>query len=111
THVSGNQGPTTNGEGNHIGDFFDAGGFVPFHKRDAVFNNYGREHGYPATFVGGYAPQVVYAHPAFAPVYSHPAVAPVYAHPAYVPARPVAVRPAGQFNHNEQNASIVQNQA
>ncbi|KAJ2119697.1 hypothetical protein IW147_005661 [Coemansia sp. RSA 720] len=111
THVSGNQGSTTNGEGNHIGDFFDAGGFVPFHKRDAVFNNYGHGHGYPTAFVGGYAPQAVYAHPAYAPVYAHPAYAPVYSHPAYVPARPVAVRPAGHVNHNEQNASIVQNQA
>ncbi|KAJ2355315.1 hypothetical protein IWW50_000673 [Coemansia erecta] len=114
SHVQGNTGATANGEHNNIGDFFDAGGFVPFHKRDAIFNNgagfgYG---GYPA--VGGYAPHAVYAQPAYAPVYAHPAYAPVYAHPAAY-ARPVAAHPAafpvGQINHNQQNAAIVQNQA
>ncbi|KAJ2723484.1 hypothetical protein GGI07_002608 [Coemansia sp. Benny D115] len=117
-HVSGNTGPTTNGEGNHIGDVFSDGfrgfgGFGGFHKRDAVFNNYGFGHGYagyPAVY-GGYHPQVASVYPVpYQPI-------------AYAPARPVAYAPiarpvvgypgypASRVNHNVQNASIVQNQA
>ncbi|KAJ2699442.1 hypothetical protein FB645_005323 [Coemansia sp. IMI 203386] len=128
TRVAGNTGSTTNGEGNHIGDVFsDAGhggfggfgGWGAFHKRDAVFNNYGYGHGraaYPVAY-GGYHHEAapVYAHPvAYAPV--HPvAYAPV--HPvAYAP-RPVAYAPSYGHarpvanNYNHQQASIVQNQA
>ncbi|KAJ2803534.1 hypothetical protein H4R20_002855 [Coemansia guatemalensis] len=131
TSVSGNTGATTNGEGNHIGDFIGGlpgglpiglgvGGPVGFHKRDAVFNNYGHGHpGYPV----GYAPHgapvhvlpaPVYAHPVYAPVHHVPVSYPVAApHPAAYPVaapRPVGY-PVGQFNHNSQNAAIVQNQA
>ncbi|KAJ2308437.1 hypothetical protein IWW52_005890 [Coemansia sp. RSA 2704] len=114
THVSGNQGPTANGEGNHIGDFVDGLGFAGlggFHRRGVEFNNYGHGYGYPSAVVG-YAPhayaQPVYAHPAYAqPAY----VQPVYAHPAYAAPRPVAAYPAAHSNHNVQSASIVQNQA
>ncbi|KAJ2858151.1 hypothetical protein J3B02_000491 [Coemansia erecta] len=136
TRVSGNTGSTTNGEGNHIGDVFTGAdqfagfggvaGWGAFHKRDAVFNNYGYGHAraaYPVAY-GGYQREAVaapvYAHPV---AYSHPvayaphpvayaphpvAYAPrpaPYAAPAYRPAYPVA------NNYNHQQASIVQNQA
>ncbi|KAJ2612940.1 hypothetical protein H4S08_002475 [Coemansia sp. RSA 1365] len=109
TSVSGNTGATTNGQGNNIGDFFAAiPGAIPvgFHKRDAVFNNYG--HG-----VVGYAPHGAPVHVLPAPVYHHPVYVPVHnvqaSYPA-VAARPVGY-PVGQVNHNSQNAAIVQNQA
>ncbi|KAJ1802775.1 hypothetical protein LPJ56_006078 [Coemansia sp. RSA 2599] len=132
TRVSGNTGLTTNGEGNHIGDVFTGQtggwGWGGFHKRDAVFNNYGYGHAraaYPVAAYDGYRREA-------APVYAHPvAYAP---HPvAYAPARPVAYAPPRPVayaaphpaayapayhpaypvanNYNHQQASIVQNQA
>ncbi|KAJ2467138.1 hypothetical protein GGI02_004133 [Coemansia sp. RSA 2322] len=121
SHVAGNNGPTTNGEGNMIGDFF-GGGAAGFHRRDAVFNNYGYGHGR-----GGYAAPA-YEHPAYVrpEVYVRPVVydrPEVYARPV-VYDRPVAYRRpesygrpaeaygghyAGRVNHNFQDASIVQN--
>ncbi|PIA14135.1 hypothetical protein COEREDRAFT_82959 [Coemansia reversa NRRL 1564] len=113
TSVSGNTGATTNGQGNSIGDFFGAipGGIpIGFHKRDAVFNNYGHgQVGYPV----GYAPHGAPVHVLPAPVYHHPVYVPVHhvqaSYPAVAP-RPVGY-PVGQVNHNSQNAAIVQNQA
>ncbi|KAJ1847266.1 hypothetical protein LPJ73_004297 [Coemansia sp. RSA 2703] len=118
TKVSGNTGATTNGEGNHIGDVFSQGfgGFAPFGKRDAVFNNYGYGHaGYPAVYGGYHSAAPVYAHPvAYAPArpVAYAPVRPV----SYAPVRPVTYAPAyapafpAQYNHNVQKASIVQNQ-
>ncbi|KAJ1896567.1 hypothetical protein LPJ81_004713 [Coemansia sp. IMI 209127] len=128
--VSGNVGDTANGEGNSIGDFFGAGGFI---RRDAVLNNFGGFGGFGGYggHGGHYAP-VAYAPVAYAP---HPAVyeaprpiayaAPV-AHVAYAAPRPVAYaapRPVAyaaphpvaygapaSYNHNVQDGSIVQNQ-
>ncbi|KAJ2077577.1 hypothetical protein H4R24_005049 [Coemansia sp. RSA 988] len=125
TTVSGNSGATTNGEGNHIGDFVSGipGGLgFGFRKRDAVFNNYGYGHGRPGYPVG-YAPHGAPVHVQPAPVYAHPAYVPVQHVPVSYPVaaprpvgypvaapRPVGY-PVGQFNHNSQNAAIVQNQA
>ncbi|KAI9499830.1 hypothetical protein GGI25_005572 [Coemansia spiralis] len=121
--VSGNKGNTANGEGNHIGDLFEGLGGFGLHRRDAVFNNFG--HGYDhARYVPAYAPhpEVAYARPPppHPVVYARPVpVQPVayvpVRHEAYAPAPHPAVYPvgypAGQFNHNVQQASIVQNQA
>ncbi|KAJ2508033.1 hypothetical protein GGI11_006193 [Coemansia sp. RSA 2049] len=119
--VSGNTGDTANGEGNSIGDFFGAGGFI---KRDAVLNNFGgASYGHYAAPVYArpavYAPAPVYAAPIAHPVYAAPIAHPVYAAPAPVVrpvyaapvARPLPVAyPAASYNHNVQNAGIVQNQ-
>ncbi|KAJ2161139.1 hypothetical protein GGF46_001729 [Coemansia sp. RSA 552] len=97
--TSGNQGPTTNGEGNQIGDVLASvpgiGGLgfggPGFFKRDAIFNN-----GIPHSPVWGHpVPVPVFAPVVGAPIYPHPGFAPVGAH----------------VNHNSQNAAIVQNQA
>ncbi|KAJ1833461.1 hypothetical protein LPJ63_002739 [Coemansia sp. RSA 2711] len=86
--VSGNQGPTTNGRDNNIGDILTGFGGA-LHRRDAVFNNY------PHSAAWGHPAAV----PVFAPVIGYPA----YPHPGF------AV-PGGHVNHNVQDAAIVQNQ-
>ncbi|KAJ2850601.1 hypothetical protein IWW36_001782 [Coemansia brasiliensis] len=97
--TSGNSGPTTNGEHNHIGN-----DVIPHHRflrRSAVYNNYGGyDYPHPAA---GYAP-APYAPVHYAqPVYPYPVYAqPVYAHPAPY---------AAGANRNYQSASIVQNHA
>ncbi|KAJ2001434.1 hypothetical protein H4R26_004137 [Coemansia thaxteri] len=93
SHVAGNSGATTNGQGNFIGDFF-AGGPAGFHKRDAVFNNFGHGYGYGhGGYDRGYAAPA-YERPVYAaPVYERPVyAAPVYERPAYE--RPAYERPA-----------------
>ncbi|KAI8320780.1 hypothetical protein GQ54DRAFT_298398 [Martensiomyces pterosporus] len=125
SHVSGNTGSTANGEGNLIGDIGGLPGLgslgLPhpgLRRRDAVVNNFGRG-GYP---VGGYGyPHPIY--PGYPVVIAHPypAVGPVYiprpefvgrpvGRPEYPVDYPVG-RPVGHFNHNVQQATIVQNQA
>ncbi|KAJ1742449.1 hypothetical protein LPJ68_001876 [Coemansia sp. RSA 1086] len=92
--TSGNSGPTTNGEHNHIGN-----DVIPPHRaffKRGEYNSYGYA---PAH----YAP-VQYAPVQYAPVhYAQPVYAqPVYAHPAAYSAG---------INRNYQSASIVQNHA
>ncbi|KAJ1662576.1 hypothetical protein IW140_005284 [Coemansia sp. RSA 1813] len=118
--VSGNVGDTANGEGNSIGDFFGAGGFI---KRDAVLNNFGGFGGFGG--YGGHAYGAHYAPVAYAPrpvVYEAPRPI-AYAAPrpiAYAAPHPVAyaapiahpayAAPVSSYNHNVQQAGIVQNQ-
>ncbi|KAJ2723483.1 hypothetical protein GGI07_002607 [Coemansia sp. Benny D115] len=108
SHVTGNNGATTNGEANHIGDVFTGGhGFAPvgvagfggFFKRDAVFNNGFVHDGFAHPVVAaGYPYEHVAVHPGFAhPGFGYPAG---FAHPGF----------GGHVNHNFQDASIVQNQ-
>ncbi|PIA14137.1 hypothetical protein COEREDRAFT_82963 [Coemansia reversa NRRL 1564] len=91
--VSGNTGPSTNGEGNQIGDIIAAVRRRALSRRDAVFNNnapHSPAWGRPTTV------------PVFAPV----AGLPVYPHNgAPVPGAHV------NHNHNSQDATIIQNQA
>ncbi|KAJ2798756.1 hypothetical protein H4R20_004703 [Coemansia guatemalensis] len=117
TVVSGNTGPSANGEDNQIGDILAAvrrrelarrgligrrdtvnrrdtfNGRVGMHRRDAVFNN-NTPHS-PA-----------WGRPASVPVFAPVAGLPVYPpHGAPVPGAHV------NHNHNAQDATIVQNQA
>ncbi|KAJ2612938.1 hypothetical protein H4S08_002473 [Coemansia sp. RSA 1365] len=102
--VSGNTGPSTNGEGNQIGDIIAAvrrraigrrdviNRRDVIRRRDAVFNN---------------APHsAAWGHPTSVPVFAPVAGLPVYPHHGV----PV---PGAHVNHNRnsQDATIIQNQA